>query len=345
MALLHTAWLQKVWFPGLARFATHSAPQSVLDQSALGQSVLGQSALNKRTEAYRALCKQYDPPRTAHNMLENMYLPIRGVLYQLTPFAHGGVCDVFQAHNSSEIAPTLIIKMIRPDWLSHQALAQQFKLEIDVLRGLRHPMLPQLFADGMYDDRAFLAYVQLPGEPLMAFAQRGELYGDACAHTTVLGIVRALLHQLEYLHSKNDAVVHGDISAENIIYTPQLGPQLVDFGCAHYRKSPTPNSKRWIAKPSYLSPEQARGEAWTWTSDVYQMGILCYELLTAERWITGATPHEKMLNAAHQKRPSPSFLGHLTSRRVAMCVRDMLHPDPHARAAYSAGELAHRLES
>jgi len=105
-------------------------------------------------------------------------------------------------------------------------------------------------------------------------------------------LIEQVLAALNVLHDREEPIVHSDLSPENLIVS---GDQvfLIDMGCAQRLNSTSPTASRWVGKPSYLSPEQARGEDWSIQSDIFQAGIVFYELLTGKRWNTGADAAKK----------------------------------------------------
>jgi len=153
-------------------------------------------------------------------------------------------------------------------------------------------------------------------------------------------IVGQLLEQLHFLHTSLKPVVHGDISSENILIDTKQKIYLVDFGCSHFQKQANKEAYQWLAKPSFISPEQARGEKWDHRSDLYQAGILLYELLKNRRWNEGATKRDKVLFAASNQRQQDNFLEGVTDAKTSAFVAKMLDPDPTKRFQTAKEALA-----
>ncbi|HEX8422600.1 MAG TPA: protein kinase, partial [Pyrinomonadaceae bacterium] len=102
-------------------------------------------------------------------------------------------------------------------------------------------------------------------------------------------------------YAHQNLVVHRDIKPSNIIICSDGTPKLLDFGIAKLLNpelspdtiTPTATAMR-LMTPEYASPEQVRGEQATPASDIYSMGVLLYELLTAHRpyHFPSRSPHE-----------------------------------------------------
>lgn len=278
---------------------------------------------------------------TDKRLLHDCFILIAGNLYRLSNFSEGGVCQIFKATATRRNLPALSVKMIQPKWIKHPAVRRQFNTESQILRGIQSPGLPRYVARGNFNDRTYLAYEFLPGVPLIRLAQSQTLFGQGLLQQSALLILKQILEQVRYLHNKLNPVVHGDISAENIIINAEKKATLADFGCAHFLNIANSQSYRWLAKPSYLSPEQARGESWGPPSDIYQIGILFYEMTMGKRWIRGKTPREKMLFAASVKPPEKDFLAAWINPGLSALVARMLHSQPEKRPG--AEEILERL--
>ncbi len=268
---------------------------------------------------------------TQNNNAAVNFIVISGNLYKLNAFSAGGICHIYKAQAASRKLPVLSVKMIKPRWARYASVRRQFNIEGQILSGLSHPQLPHFTTRGTHKEHVFLAYKFLPGVPLIKLAQNKTLFGENTLKPLALSILTQILDQLNYLHNKINPVVHGDISSENIIINNSQQVSLADFGCAHFTNTRSNHSFRWLAKPSYLSPEQARGDPWGPASDIYQTAILFYEMITGKRWIKGKTPREKMLYAASISKPAPDFLGKIIHKHLSSIIADMLDPNPKTR--------------
>lgn len=251
--------------------------------------------------------------------------------YRLEPFTEGGVCVVMKGIPKEPGKPKLAVKLVREQWLNHSAVRRQFSNESQIVRELNHPFLPKYLSRGLIDGKAYYAYQFIEGVPLINLSQDKNRFPPELIKDLSTDIVAQLLRQLAHIHGGLKPVAHGDISSENILIDNRQQIYLVDFGCAHFIKQAHKDSYQWLAKPSFISPEQAKGELWDHRSDLYQAGILFYELLVNKRWNTGQSKRDKVLFAASNSRQKDDFLTDIVDIKTSTIVAKMLDPNPMAR--------------
>ncbi|MCG8315628.1 MAG: serine/threonine protein kinase [Pseudomonadales bacterium] len=256
---------------------------------------------------------------------------IGGVDYRLEPFTEGGICVVMRGIPKAPGHPKLAIKLVREQWLNHAAVRRQFSNESQIVRELNHPYLPKYRARGLVENKAYYAYEFIDGVPLINLSQDKSRFPPDLVKEMARNIVCQLLVQLEHIHGGLKPVAHGDISSENILINNRQQIYLVDFGCAHFIKQAHKESYQWLAKPSFISPEQARGDAWDNRSDLYQVGILYYELLMNRRWNVGRSKRDKVLFAASNDRQSDDFLKEVVDLETSAVIAKLLDPSPRTR--------------
>ncbi|MCG8669827.1 MAG: protein kinase [Pseudomonadales bacterium] len=251
--------------------------------------------------------------------------------YRLEPFTEGGICVVMKGIPKTPGHPKLAIKLVREQWLNHAAVRRQFSNESQIVRELNHPHLPKYRARGLVDGKAYYAYEFIDGVPLINLSQDKTRFPPELVKDISRDIVGQLLLQLEHIHGGLKPVAHGDISSENILINNRQQIYLVDFGCAHFIKQAHKESYQWLAKPSFISPEQARGDAWDNRSDLYQVGILYYELLMNKRWNIGRSKRDKVLFAASNDRQNDDFLKNVVDLETSAIIAKLLDPSPRNR--------------
>ncbi len=253
---------------------------------------------------------------------------IGGAEYRLEPFTEGGICVVMQGIPKTPGNPKLAIKLVREQWLNHAAVRRQFSNESQIVRELNHPNLPIYKGRGLIDGKAYYAYEFIEGVPLINLSQDKTRFPPELVKDISRDIVSQLLKQLEHIHGGLKPVAHGDISSENILINHRQQIHLVDFGCAHFIKQAHKESYQWLAKPSFISPEQAKGDAWDHRSDLYQVGILYYELLMNRRWNMGRSKRDKVLFAASNDRQQDDFLKDVVDLETSALFAKLLDPNP-----------------
>lgn len=275
--------------------------------------------------------EQTAPPETDLQFPEQIEL--LGNLYHLGKPSQGGISVVAQATPEDPDLPNLALKMVREKWRDHVGVRRQFAGESSIVKSLDHPQLPRFVTRGRTNKQPYYAYEYFDGMPLIRLCQETEDFPPEETRKDAHRYISQLLEQLDYLHTRDNPVVHGDISSENVLLNAEEKVFLLDFGCAHLQHHPQPESFQWIAKPSFISPEQARGDRWDSRSDLYQIGIVYYELVTSKRWNRGRNKREKILFAGSNSPPPRKELMDLVGTKEATVLCGLLEPNPEHRYA------------
>lgn len=265
-------------------------------------------------------------------------LNLDGVRYALTPVGSGGCATVFRAEAYHRRHNQLLIKVPYEHVLSRAHGRRRWRNECDILSRLRHAAIPRPVIIRELP-RPFMAYPYLPGLSLGArVGKRAGLPLAAIDKAAAVGI--RLLDILAYLHTCPKPVAHGDVTPGNVLVDQDGSVRLIDFGCA-VEVQPDRYSP-WVAAPRYLSPEQAQGRPWDGRSDVYQVGLILYELLTGQPYNTAADHRAAMLTAAAPRTVLGAKLNRSLGRSITHWLADVLEPDERSRtpsAACAAGLL------
>lgn len=219
----------------------------------------------------------------------------------------GGMGTVFLAErDDGQYERRVAIKLLHRG-LDTEDFVRRFLAERQILASLNHPRIAHLLeGDTTEDGRPYLVMEYVDGHPL-------ELYCD----TNRLGITGRLAlfldvaDAVQYAH--RNLVVHRDLKPANILVTNGGAVKLLDFGIAKLLEadasasSPQTREFRFMT-PDFASPEQVRNEPITTASDVYQLGLLLFELLAGERpyRLTGRSPSEIERIVCERDAPLPS---------------------------------------
>ncbi|CAN5588399.1 hypothetical protein BH09MYX1_BH09MYX1_57640 [soil metagenome] len=128
------------------------------------------------------------------------------------------------------------------------------------------------------------------------------------------------------------ALVHRDVSPQNVVVSYDGRVYVVDFGIAKYQGGEGSTETGTVkGKFSYMSPEQARGKPLDRRSDVFSVGIVLHELLTFQRLFAGDSPGESVLKIVQEPIPDPrSKVPDVPDELAAITMR-CLERDPEAR--------------
>lgn len=183
---------------------------------------------------------------------------------------------VYAAHDQRLDRP-VALKMLRAAPDDAQA-RERLRREARAAASVNHPNVCQVYDIGEDSGEMFVAMELLEGEPLSARLARGPLEFEEA-----VGTACAVLVALDALHQRG--VVHRDLKPSNIFLTTHA-LKLLDFGLA--RPMPTALADTQtnltvpgaiLGTPSYMAPEQIRGEAVDVRADLFAMGIVIFEML------------------------------------------------------------------
>jgi hypothetical protein len=209
----------------------------------------------------------------------------------------GGMATVYLGIQRSLGRP-VAIKVLATDHTQSEELVKRFEHEARTIARLDHPHIVNIFDVGRTSTGQI--YYTMPYLPNGDLAAR-NLSDD---ESRVLEILRALADALGYAHEQG--IVHRDVKPENVLFDKLDRPLLADFGIALSEASHQPRVTRegaTIGSSGYMSPEQARSQPLDGRSDIYSLGVLCYELLTGEMPFHG--PDTLSVALAHIENPVP----------------------------------------
>src|SRR5712692_7377428 len=198
----------------------------------------------------------------------------------------GGMATVYLAHDVRHDRK-VALKVLRPE-LAAILGAERFLAEIKTTANLQHPHILSLYDSGEADGLVFYVMPYVEGESLRDRIHREhQLPVDEAVR-----IAREVADALHYAHQHG--IVHRDIKPENILLHGGHA-QVADFGIALAASRSEGGTRMTetgmsLGTPHYMAPEQAMGEREiTPKADIYALGCVLYEMLTAEPPFVGAT--------------------------------------------------------
>lgn len=188
----------------------------------------------------------------------------------------GGMATVYRARQvmlDREVA----LKVLMPALAAEPANAQRFLQEARMLASLEHPHIVPVFDVGVTPDGSHYFSMQLlENGDFAARLERGV------GQDELVRVLGAVADALAYAHARG--YVHRDVTPANILFDADDKPRLTDFGIARAMaaSSRITASGLSVGTSHYMSPEQARGAEVDPRSDIYSLGVLCYEALTGK---------------------------------------------------------------
>ncbi len=186
----------------------------------------------------------------------------------------GGMATVFLATQTS-FDRKVALKIIADSAMGGRQRAEQFMQEARIVGGFSHPHIVPVYDVGRIEQFHYLAMDYLQGGDLVSWI-RGGLQPDECEQ-----IIVQVAKALHFAHGKG--YIHRDVKPDNILFREDNSPVLTDFGIAQPLNAGSDERRRLVVgTPSYMSPEQIRGQSIDSRTDLYSLGILFYQMLTRE---------------------------------------------------------------
>jgi eukaryotic-like serine/threonine-protein kinase len=259
----------------------------------------------------------------------------------------GGMGLVFKARQRG-LNRIVALKTLRGTGVADDESRERFRSEAEAVARLQHPNIVQVFEVGVADSFAnsqpnpFIALEFVDGGNLIQRTGKPQSPRDAA------GMVVKLARAVEAAHRVG--IVHRDLKPANVLLTQGGEPKIADFGLAKQLDTAMDSTGRFLTQagtvvgtPEYMSPEQAAGATPTPAVDIYALGIILYELLTARVPFQAANPVETMDLVRHQEAVSPRTLQpNIPCDLDTICLK-CLEKDP-ARRYASADALADDLQ-
>ncbi len=253
--------------------------------------------------------------------------------------ARSGMAAIFKARDTFSGA-TVALKIPHFQYESDIVFSERFRREEEVGQKLDHPNVVRILKP-RDKSRSYLAMEYIEGRSLRAMMGKSPMPVEQA-----LQLARQVGDALAYLEA--NGVVHRDIKPENILVTASGQVKIIDFGIALFqaeRRMTWAGLSNTVGTPDYMAPEQIRGRRGDARTDVYALGMLLYELLTAHLpfdspnaralmraktseeprppsyWVPGFDPHlEAILLRAIERDPRNRYPG------AAEMLRDLQDP-------------------
>ncbi|MFZ0964846.1 MAG: protein kinase [Terriglobia bacterium] len=253
------------------------------------------------------------------------------------PIGRGGMGVVYKAFDRKQKRP-VAVKTIRdvPD----RAAIQMFRKECGVLASLSHPSIVPIYDIGEFEEdgekKPFFVMPLLSGNPL------DKLMREFSHRLTVERSVEIIAQTCKGLQAAHDkGVIHRDLKPSNIFVLDDDAVTIIDFGVAHMVDTRSTMGQK--GSLLYMSPEQLRCEPLSVRSDLFSLGVVCYEAFTRKRPFE-LSDDQEIMDAILRKIPPPaSEVNPAVNAALSRVVHKAMAKQPWSRFS-SAREFAEALQ-
>jgi len=216
----------------------------------------------------------------------------------------GGMGAVYRAYQPS-LNREVALKVLPPQLAAEREFIERFRREAQTAAGLEHAHIVPVYDYGVFGGLSYVVMRLLNGGSLAERLSQRAVNNELPSLHETAGVIKSLASALDYAHSRG--VVHRDIKANNVMFDDRGSAYVVDFGIAKLTNASTTgltSSGMIIGTPSYMAPEQWKGESVTPATDQYALGALAYFMITGRLPFEAQSQTALMYKHLHEE-PAP----------------------------------------
>jgi eukaryotic-like serine/threonine-protein kinase len=240
----------------------------------------------------------------------------------VAPIGAGGMGEVYVARDT-RLNRDVAIKTLPEFFAADLDRLRRFQLEAQSAGALNHPNVLAIYDVGTYDKIPYLVSELLQGESLKERLRQAKF-----GMNRAIDYGRQIAAGLAAAHAKG--ITHRDIKPDNLYITKDGRVKILDFGIAKLTASQASGQTATMAlntsagtvmgTAGYMSPEQARGQAVDYRSDIFSFGCVLYEMLTGVQPFHGDTAADLMSSILREEPDLSKILSPALQRIVAHCL-------------------------
>ena len=261
-----------------------------------------------------------------------------GSRYQIVQIlGEGGMGAVYKAKDL-ELNRVIALKVIRPELASNPEILQRFKQELILARQVTDRNVIRIFDLGEAGGIKFITMEYVEGQSLyQILRQTGKL-----PVSEALDVMRQTLSGLQAAHQ--EGVIHRDLKPGNIMRDSHGRVVVMDFGLARSLAGDGMTRTGTMMGPmEYMSPEQAQAKELDARSDIFTVGLICYELFTGKMPFHADSVVASLLKRMQERAAPPSDWDATIPQPISELVSKCLERDP-ADRWQNAQEILDRID-
>jgi len=241
------------------------------------------------------------------------------------------------------------LKRLLPHLAEDASFIKSFVREAKLASFLNHVNIVQIFELGRVGIEYFISMEYIDGKDIRQILRHARKVTGPPPINVTVGMLIQLCEALEYAHTKHDEhgqpmlLVHRDVSPSNVIVTTRGHVKVIDFGIAKAQSSQLrTQTGRVKGKLAYMAPEAITGRELDARSDLFALGVIAHELLTARPLFASKNEYQTLLKVQRGDIMPPSTFNQSCPPELDAIVLRALARDPDERFS-SANEMRDEL--
>ena len=265
---------------------------------------------------------------------------ILGGRYELLEIiGEGGMARVYKAH--CRILDRIVaVKILKEEFSRDKSFVEKFKTEALSAARINHPNIVNIYDVGQEGDIYYIVMEMVEGKTLK------EIISAEAPLTVERAVDIAIMICDGVHHAHEKGIIHRDLKPHNILITEHGMVKVADFGIARAISNATITygNNNIVGSVHYISPEQAKGEIISRTTDIYSIGCVLFEMLTGRAPFTADSAITVAMKHIHDEIPSPRKMNPDIPIALENIILQALQKSPKQRFA-NAQEMRNALLS
>jgi len=251
---------------------------------------------------------------------------------------HGGMGRVYRALDK-KLNEEVALKLIRPEIAVDRSALERFHTELKLARRISHPHVGRMYELMEEKGAHFITMEYVPGQDLRGLIrQTGQL-----TIAKAIAIGKEITEGLGEAHKQG--IIHRDLKPSNIIIDRAGNARIMDFGIARSLSGEgITGAGVMIGTPEYMSPEQVEGKETDQRSDIYSLGVILYEMVTAQVPFEGDTPFTIGVKHKSEMPKDPGTLNSAVPADLSAVILKCLEKDKEKRFSGAEDVLAELIK-
>ena len=238
----------------------------------------------------------------------------------------GGFATVFKGYDE-RLERDVAIKCLHPEHIKNVTNLERFLREARTAARLQHPAIVQVYDFGQEDKWHYIIMEYIQGQTLRNHLDET---GGQVPIDEAIALVDVLLYGLDYAHRQG--IIHRDIKPENIMLTDEGQAKITDFGLAlRDTDLRLTESHSFVGTIYYLAPEAIQGRSLDERMDLYAIGAMLFEMLTARPPFDGNSISQVISNILKEKVSFPHDEDSRIPQSIETVISRLLEKDPSER--------------